>query len=152
MEAVTHKEQAAHDSVDRHLDDGKTGRQGLLSHVRQISRSKGGKVDFGIGEVKLQAFGAIFAGADTTAIALRSVFYHLLKSPNTLVDLRTELDTAIREGRLSDPPRFAEASNLPSLTATIKEAMRLQLSLGLTMTRIIADTGIHVVDRFVPTG
>ena len=35
-----------------------------------------------------------FAGADTTAIGLRTVFYHLLKDPYVLAELRTELDNA----------------------------------------------------------
>ncbi|KAI5196304.1 hypothetical protein E4T38_08593 [Aureobasidium subglaciale] len=150
MEAMARIEKAAHESVDCRLDDGEMGRQDLLSHLLQISRIKGGEVDFGIGEVKLQAFRS--AGADTTAIALRSVFYHLLRSPDALVEPLTDFDTATRKGRLSNPPRFAEVSKLPFPTAVIKKAMRLHPSVGLKMPQIIANTGIHVADHLIPKG
>jgi cytochrome P450 len=93
-----------------------------------------------------------FAGADTTAIGLRTVFYHLLKHPNVLEKLRAELDTAAREGRLSDPPRFAEASKLPLLTSCIKEAMRLHPSVALTMPRIVGDAGLEVSGTVILPG
>jgi cytochrome P450 len=93
-----------------------------------------------------------FAGADTTAIGLRTVFYHLFKHPHVLQDLREELDTASREGRLSDPPRFAEASKLPLLTSTIKEAMRLHPSVALTMPRVVSDAGLELAGTVIPPG
>ena len=93
-----------------------------------------------------------FAGADTTAIDLRTVFYHLLKHSDVLQELREELDTASREGRLSDPPRFAEASKLPLLTSTIKEAMRLHPSVALTMPRIVGDSGPELAGTVIPPG
>lgn len=67
-------------------------------------------------------------------------------------ELRTELDTASKEGRLSNPPRFAEASKLPFLTSTIKEAMRLHPSVGLTMPRIVGDSGLEVAGTVIPKG
>lgn len=93
-----------------------------------------------------------FAGADTTAIGLRTVFYHLLKHPSFLKELRAELDTAVQEGRLSDPPRFAEASKLPLLTSSIKEAMRLHPSVALTMPRIVGDAGLELAGTIIPPG
>ncbi|KAI4732928.1 hypothetical protein E4T50_16508 [Aureobasidium sp. EXF-12298] len=111
--AIKHIENAACQSVDSRIEEGETGRQDLLGHLLDIMRSKGDKVDFGVGEVRLQAYSALFAGGDTTAIELRAVSYHLLEHPDIMHELRTELDTASREGRLSSPPRFAEASKLP---------------------------------------
>jgi hypothetical protein len=57
--AIKHIEHAAHESVDGRLQDEETGRQDLLRHLLEISRSKGDKVDFGIGEVKLEAYSAL---------------------------------------------------------------------------------------------
>jgi hypothetical protein len=59
MKAIKHIETAAHQSVDGRLQDEETGRQDLLRHLLEISRSKGDKVDFGIGEVKLEAYSAL---------------------------------------------------------------------------------------------
>lgn len=63
-----------------------------------------------------------------------------------------ELDTATNEGRLSNPPRFAEASKIPLLTATIKEAMRLHPSVALTMPRIVDIFGLEIAGTVIPTG
>ncbi|KAH0162625.1 cytochrome P450, partial [Aureobasidium melanogenum] len=150
--ALKHIENAACQSVDSRIEEGKTGRQDLLGYLLDIMRSKGEKVDFGVGDVKLQAYSAFLAGADTTAIDLRAVFYYLLKHPDIMEELRTELDTASKEGRLSNPPRFAEASKLPFLTSTIKEAMRLHPSVGLTMPRIVGDAGLEVAGTMIPQG
>lgn len=67
-------------------------------------------------------------------------------------ELRAELDAATNEGRLSNPPRFAEASKLPLLTSTIKEAMRLHPSVALTMPRIVGDLGLELAGTVIPPG
>ena len=93
-----------------------------------------------------------FAGSDTTAIAMRSVFYHLMKNPEVYAELIEEIDDATTSGQLSSPPTFREASELPFLCATIKEAMRLHPSVGLTMPRITPAGGLEVAGRHIPPG
>lgn len=66
-----------------------------------------------------------FAGSDTTAMALRSVFYHLMKTPTALQELVAEIDDATSSGKLSTPPKYLEASMLPLLLSSIKDAMSL---------------------------
>jgi cytochrome P450 len=39
----------------------------------------------------------VFAGSDTTAIALRAVFYFLLRNPTVMVKVQEEIDNATRE-------------------------------------------------------
>jgi cytochrome P450 len=65
-----------------------------------------------------------FTGSDTTVIALRSIFYHLMKNPEIYAELLKKIDKVTASGKLSSPPGFREASGLPFLCATIKEAMR----------------------------
>jgi hypothetical protein len=93
-----------------------------------------------------------FAGSDTTAIAMRSVFYHLMKNPEVYAELIEEIDDATTSGQLSSPPTFREASELPFLCATIKEAMRLHPSVGLTMPRTTPAGGLEVAGRHIPAG
>ena len=93
-----------------------------------------------------------FAGSDTTAIAMRSVFYHLMKNPKIHAELVKEIDNATASGQLSAPPTFREASALPFLCATIKEAMRLHPSVGLTMPRITPTGGLEVAGTHIPGG
>jgi cytochrome P450 len=93
-----------------------------------------------------------FAGSDTTAIAMRSIFYHLMKSPEIYTELIKEIDDATASGQLSSPPTFREASELPFFCATIKEAMRLHPSVGLTMPRITPAGGLEVAGTHIPAG
>ena len=82
-------------------------------------------VDYGWGDVEQESYGALFAGSDTTAIAFRSLFYHLMHIPELYDRLQTEIDTAVEEGRLSMPATYKQASQLPFLSACIKEALRI---------------------------
>ena len=93
-----------------------------------------------------------FAGADTTAIALRSVFYHLMRNPSAYTRLLREIDTASADGSLSDPVTYSEAVKLPYLNAVIKEAMRLHPSVGLHMPRTVPAGGATISGLFFPPG
>jgi cytochrome P450 len=83
---------------------------------------------------------------------MRSVFYHLMKNPEIYAELLEEIDAATNSKALSSPPSFREASNLPFLCATIKEAMRLHPSVGLTMPRITPVGGLEITGTWIPAG
>jgi cytochrome P450 len=83
---------------------------------------------------------------------MRSIFYHLMKSPEVYAELIKEIDDATASGQLSSPPTFREASELPFLCATIKEAMRLHPSVGLTMPRVTPAGGLEVAGTHIPAG
>ena len=94
----------------------------------------------------------IGAGSDTTAITLSSIFYHLLRYPQTWQRLQQEIDTAAAEGKISDPVTFKEAQELPYLQATIKEALRIHSATGLPMQRTVPPEGTTIAGRFIPGG
>lgn len=94
----------------------------------------------------------IGAGSDTTAITLSSIFYHLMRYPQTFHRLREEIDTAAKEGKISSPIKFAEAQNLPYLQAVIKEGLRIHPATGLPMQRIVPAEGTTIAGRFIPGG
>ncbi|KAH6670072.1 cytochrome P450 [Halenospora varia] len=94
----------------------------------------------------------IGAGSDTTAITLSSIFYHLMKFPNTYNRLRDEIDNAAKEGRISDPLTFKEAQELPYLQAVIKEALRIHPATGLPMPRLVPREGCTIASHFFPSG
>jgi cytochrome P450 len=83
---------------------------------------------------------------------MRSVFYYLMKSHEVYEELLREIDNATTSGKLSSPPIWHEASNLPFLCATIKEAMRLHPSVGLTMPRITPVGGLHIAGTYILAG
>lgn len=100
-------------------------RTDMAQQVFDIDEKDGEKVDFRWGDVEQESYGALFAGSDTTAIAFRSLFYHLMHSPDLYERLQEEFDAAVAEGRLSMPTTYKQASQLPFLTACIKEALRI---------------------------
>lgn len=95
----------------------------------------------------------LFAGADTTATALTAIFYFLCKHPTTMHRLAQEIDTADRAGHLSSPVTYQEAkSNLPYLTAVVKESIRMHAPVGLLMERIVPTGGLSVPGHHLPAG
>jgi hypothetical protein len=55
------------------------------------------------------------AGSDTTAIALRSIIYHLIKTPRVYRKLQDEIDEFDREGLLSPIIQYHESIKMPYL-------------------------------------
>lgn len=95
---------------------------------------------------------ALFAGSDTTAIAFRSLFYHLIKNPDAYKKLQKEIDHAFSSGRLKSPVKFSEAIKLDFLSASIKEALRIHPGVQLTMGRVVPAEGLELCGTFVPGG
>lgn len=86
-------------------------------------------------EIMTHAFGNISAGSDTTAIALRSILYHILKDRRVYDKLYDEFRA------LEAPVQFADANKLPYFAAVIQEALRLHPSVGMMLARIVPAGG-----------
>jgi len=98
----------------------------------------------------------IFAGSETTAISLSSVFYYLLKNPQAYEKLMQELDENAANGGIAERPynqvSWAEAQKLPYLDAVIQEAFRLHPAAGLILERYTPPQGVEICGRFIPGG
>lgn len=94
----------------------------------------------------------IIAGSDTTGSTLGGIFYCLLKNPATLDKLRKEIASAVGEGRLSSPPVFKEAHELPYLQAVIQESLRMYPPIGLPLQRKVPAGGKEICGHFFPAG
>ncbi|KAL7936156.1 cytochrome P450 [Trichoderma chlorosporum] len=94
----------------------------------------------------------VFAGSDTTAIALRGIFLNLLRNPRVLSKLREELEERRAAGRLSSPVTFQEAEACPYLQAVLYEALRVYSPAGLTPDRDVPQEGMTINGQFVPGG
>ncbi|RMJ07431.1 hypothetical protein CDV36_012952 [Fusarium kuroshium] len=98
----------------------------------------------------------INAGSDTTAISLRAIFYHLLKTPGCYGKLMDELELAEARGHFADTETclvsWNEAQKLPYLDAVIKESLRIFPAVGLTMERVVPPQGSVIAGAFVPGG
>lgn len=95
----------------------------------------------------------VFAGSDTTAIALRATIYLLCKNPRTIEKLVHEIDQADKNGQLSKPISYKEATTvLPYLNAVLKEAIRVHSSVGLLMERHVPTEGITIDGHYLKAG
>jgi cytochrome P450 len=94
------------------------------------------------------------AGSDTISTTLRAIFYYLLKHPSTLERIRSELDTAVAEGKIS--PVFvtwAESNSLPYLHSVILEALRIHPPISLSLERVVPSGGLQLPNgMYIPPG
>ncbi|KAK8108551.1 pisatin demethylase, partial [Apiospora sp. TS-2023a] len=127
-------------------------RKDLLHNLLAIVRSKGDEVDFGVEDVKNEAFAALTAGADATMIEIQAVFYYLAKDRAAYEQVRNEVDQAAENGKLSEYPSYTEVVQLPLVKATIKEALRLHSGVGFTMPRVVGPSGIELAGMCIPPG
>ena len=106
--------------------------------------------------VMTMAVSMAFAGSETTAISLSSVFYHLLKTPRCLTKLLTEIDDVARSGGFEDVDgglvTWGEAQKLEYLDACVKEAFRVHPAPGLLLERIVPKGGADIAGVFVEGG
>ncbi|KAL9092982.1 MAG: hypothetical protein Q9165_004120 [Trypethelium subeluteriae] len=98
----------------------------------------------------------VFAGSETTAISLSSVFYFLLKHPRCYEKLMVELDENVRNGTIEDRANgvisWADSQKLPYLDAVVQESFRLHPAAGLLLERIVPSQGIDVCGERIPGG
>ncbi|KAL1892346.1 hypothetical protein Sste5346_007084 [Sporothrix stenoceras] len=77
------------------------------------------------------------AGADTTALALVALSYHVLSNPDIFRRLRAELDSAMPDPTL--PPDPVKLDGLPFLNALIEETIRMYPSATHRQDRVAPD-------------
>ena len=92
------------------------------------------------------------AGADSTSIVLRAIFYFLMKNPDKLAKIRAEIDAAFANGTLSHPAQYNAAITLPYLNAVIKESVRLFPSFQVSMPRYAPARGLELCGKHIPAG
>jgi cytochrome P450 len=92
------------------------------------------------------------AGADSTSIGMRSVFYFLMKNPEKLVKVRAEIDAAFADGTLTSPVQYAQSSKLPYLNAVIKESFRVYSPFAAPFPRYSPHGGIVLAGTHIAAG
>ena len=85
---------------------------------------------------------------------MRATLYYLMIDPPIYNQVVKEIDDAINSGTIpsSGPIAYSQAIKLPLLCASIKEAMRLHPSVGLTLPRDVPPQGLTIGDTFIPGG
>lgn len=94
----------------------------------------------------------VFAGSDTTSIALRAIFLNLMRYPRVLAKLRAELQGRRILGQLGEIVTAAEADSCPYLQGVIYEAMRVFSPAAFIFDRDVPQEGMIISGRHVPSG
>ncbi|KIV79764.1 hypothetical protein PV11_07309 [Exophiala sideris] len=92
------------------------------------------------------------AGSDTTSISLSGLMWYLITNPGPLAKLRAEIDDMTAQGRLSDPPTFAETQAMPYFQAVIQEGLRMHPAAAFPLVRIVPEAGAVIAGKFFPAG
>ncbi|KAK1764005.1 cytochrome P450 [Phialemonium atrogriseum] len=100
-------------------------------------------------ELNTHAFGNITAGADTTAIALRTIMFNVAKHADVYRALCHEIR---EEAKLTLPVSFNAANALPYLDAVIKEALRIHPPNGVMYCRTVPPEGAMICGQYISRG
>ncbi|KAJ3546966.1 hypothetical protein NM208_g1739 [Fusarium decemcellulare] len=93
----------------------------------------------------------MIAGADTTAITIRSSLYFGLKHPRVWKRLTDEILAAGFHGRT--PPSYKEVKALPYVDAVVREALRMLPGVSMTMERYVPREGFTLPNGdYLPEG
>lgn len=68
---------------------------------------------------KRKKYAWLTATPDTTTTTTRAIIYYMLRHSKVKAKLIAELDEAKREGKLSDPVKYEEATKLKYLQAVV---------------------------------
>ena len=95
------------------------------------------------GEAAAQSKAIIFAGADSTAVMLTTILFHLVRSESA----RARLSRELRSNKHQD-------NELPYLRAVVKEGLRLGMANPTRLTRVVpaSGPGLRVGDILIPSG
>ncbi|PSN68694.1 cytochrome P450 [Corynespora cassiicola Philippines] len=124
----------------------------IISQLTTIVHTRGEKLNFTDKEVTSLMWSAVIAGADSTSIAMRAIFYFMMKNPSVMEKAQAEVDAAFEKGTLRSPVQYSQVITLPYLNAVIKESMRLFPSFQLPMPRVAPLAGLELGGMHVPQG
>lgn len=124
-------------------------RSDLLDKLFNVAATKD---DFSLADVTTEAWVSLFAGSDTTAIAMRSILCNIIKNPEVYKKVTAEIDDATTQSKLSTPVKYSEAIRLPYFVACCKEGFRVHPSVGMSMPRHAPPSGATIASRYFKGG
>ncbi|KAL3421590.1 cytochrome P450 oxidoreductase [Phlyctema vagabunda] len=100
------------------------------------------------GEIVAEVSIMMNAGSDTTAIAMNNVLYQLLKHPDCLEKLRSEVASALDENDIVAP--YDKIRHLPYLRACLDESLRLLPPTSFGLPRRTPSEGAPILGDYIP--
>ncbi|KAI0512526.1 cytochrome P450 [Xylaria bambusicola] len=122
-----------------------------LDIVGQLFQAQQAKAELNDLSISYMMTSNVFAGSDTTSIALRAIFLSLIRHPHVLEKLRSELKDNLNNfpGKIVNA---AEADSCQYLQAVIYEGLRVFSPAGFMLDRDVPAEGMVIGGRRVPGG
>lgn len=118
------------------------------SNVEQSYQSRLLAAGISAPEVGAQCKAITFAGADSTALMLTTIVFHLIRNPSVKATLAAE----IRSHKKSSAGNF-DPETVPYLRAVVKEGLRLGMANPTRLTRVVPPSAVFKVDGYnLPPG
>ncbi|KAL2163808.1 hypothetical protein VTH06DRAFT_5867 [Thermothelomyces fergusii] len=103
-------------------------------------------------ETEAQVKAIVFAGADSVAVMLATILFHLVRDGRVRRRLRAEIRAA-RAGTSGGAGAGAtDPQSLPYLRAVVREGLRLGMANPARLTRVVPARGLRVGGTYVPGG
>lgn len=149
MRSVKFRELTAQKTKEHQVQD--ENHKDILGYLEDIRRQKPN--DYSEYALISTLTSNVFAGSDTTAIALRAMIWYILSSPVCHEQFLRELKERIELGLISDPIRMEEAEAWPFLQAVMYESLRLHPPFAIHLPRVVPEGGLVSTDgHFFPAG
>jgi len=124
----------------------KTDRPDFMSYILAHNDKETGMT---IPEIHANAYVVIIGGSETTATLLSGATYHLLRNPEVMKKLTTEIRSSFKSEK---DITFATVSQLIYLLAVLNETLRIYPPVPEKLPRVVPTEGAIVNGRFVPGG
>lgn len=152
---ITNKTSREAQRKTRGIGEGVEEKQGMPKDVldRLLDLKEGNQKGLTDNDVVMMLMANIIAGADTTAFTLSGILYSLIRAPQAMRQLRTEIRDRIERG-LCDQYNFPfkACQEMPYLQACIKEGLRIHAVIRLPLWRTVHEGGIEISGTYLPAG
>ncbi|RMD44197.1 hypothetical protein DV735_g968, partial [Chaetothyriales sp. CBS 134920] len=147
--------------TNRVMENALAAKDGESQHKSEDSTYQARLLQAGISpsEAAAQSKAIVFAGADSIAVMLATILFHLVNKPDTQARLLSEVRSSKLQASTSNETSqerikssLTDPQTLPYLRAVVKEGLRLGMANPTRLTRVVPATGLYVGDTHLPSG
>ncbi|KAI1110083.1 cytochrome P450 [Nemania sp. NC0429] len=122
---------------------------GVPDFLQHFIDAKDSNPEFTDVDIVSNSLSILAAGADTTGLTLRNIFYHSLKNP----EIYSRLESEILEAELGQLASYRQSRAIPYLEAVVREGMRILPAVSMLLERYVPAPGLTLPDgRIIPAG
>ncbi|PYH89590.1 cytochrome P450 monooxygenase [Aspergillus ellipticus CBS 707.79] len=127
------------------------GRIDLLQTFLEARTEDGQPLDMDY--IKAEVLLVLLAGADTTGTVFQALVHNLLTHADVYDKMMAEIDTAVRDGLISEKPQYTEVlEHLPYYVACVRETLRLNPPAPTLFPRFVSEPGLDLYGVVAPAG